>query len=132
MLSGISLPDQPNGIPSVLVTAQDSSFYAADDTLSQRKLGANDCRPNMPPNSTGSRRRWQQGMKNVCGAGERLGSSARSTQERLNKPSRAQAAGNALAERDALHRQLMAEHESDQTIVERFAAPAKTGTPRKN
>ena len=127
VFSGISLPDHPDTIPSVLVAVQDSSVLARlTDTLSE---------------SEGDRERLEaRHAAELTSLEETLAAqheekltllardSDRALEELKDQLQQAIAAReqleSQLAERDALHRRLVGEHEADQIVVERVLAAA--------
>ena len=127
VFSGISLPDHPDTIPSVLVAVQDSSVLARlTDTLSESEAD----RERLEARHAAALTRLEETL--AAQHEEKLRLQARDFDRALEelKEQLQQAIvtreqlESQLAEREALHRKMVAEHEADQTVVERVLASA--------
>jgi PAS domain-containing protein len=127
VFSGISLPDHPDSIPSVLVAVQDSSVLARlTDTLSESEAD----RERLEARHVAELTRLEETL--AAHHEEKLTLLARDSDRALEelKEQLQQAIAareqleSQLAERDALHRRLVGEHEADQIVVERVLAAA--------
>jgi hypothetical protein len=127
VFSGISLPDHPDGIASVLLAVQDRSALARlTDTLLESEVDRERLRALHSEELT----RLEQTL--AARHDEHLRAQAEESARALDEL-RAQLQQavtmreqleKQLAERDAAHRQLIAEHEAEQIVVERVLAAA--------
>ena len=127
VFSGISLPDHPDQIPSVLVAVQDRSALARlTDALSESEGG----RERLEARHTAELTRLEETLAAQHEEKLRLqaSDSDRALEELREQLHQAVTAREhletQLAERDALHRRIVGEHEADQTVVERVLAAA--------
>lgn len=127
VFSGVSLPDHPDTIPSVLVAVQDRSALARlTDALSESEGD----RERLEARHAAALTRLEETL--AAQHEEKLTllarDSDRALEELKEQLQQAIAAREQLelqlAERDALHRRLVGEHEADQIVVERVLAAA--------
>jgi hypothetical protein len=127
VFSGISLPDHPDGVPSVLVTAQDRSVLTrltetlSESQIERERLQAEHAAELIRVEETLAARHEEHLRAQAQDSAQALEALREELQQAIAV--REQLVTQ-LAERDALHRQLIAEHESDQTVVERVLAAA--------
>jgi hypothetical protein len=127
VFSGISLPDHPDGIASVLVTAQDRSALAR---LTETLSGSERDRERLQAEHTAElvrleetlTARHQEDLKAHAEDSARALDALRHQLEQAIAE-RAQLETQ-LTEREAMHRKLVAEHKADQEVVERVLAAA--------
>ena len=127
LFSGISLPDHPDGIPSVFLAVQDRSVLARlTDSLAESEGN----REQLEARHAAELGRLEKTL--TAQHEESLRAQARDSARALDELREQLQQANAareqletqLSERDARHRQIIAEHEADQTMVERVLAAA--------
>jgi hypothetical protein len=127
VFSGISLPDHPDGIPSVLVTVQDRSALAR---LTETLSGSARDRERLQAEHAAELVRLKETLtvshqENLKAQAEESARALDALRQQLEQAitERAQLETQ-LNERDAMHRKVLAEHEADQAVVEKVLAAA--------
>jgi chaperonin cofactor prefoldin len=126
VFSAISLPDHPDGIPSVLVGVQDRSTLARlTDTLAESDGNRERLEARHAAELTRLENLATEYEQNLRAQAEESTRALDELREQLQQAIAArQQLETQLAERDSLYRKMMAEHEADQTVVERVLAAA--------
>lgn len=127
VFSGVSLPDHPDGIPSILLAVQDRSALAR---LTETLAESEGSREGLEARHATELKRLEEMLtarheENLRTQAEQSTQALDELRQQLQHAIAArQQLETQLAERHALHQKMVAEHEADQTVVERVLAAA--------